>query len=241
MSGRDGGAIFVSSDLSGRLATIEYCAFYQNKARTTGTGYGGALRLEGRTLVRHSTFFRNTAGEGCGVSVSGDSGIVAIENCNITFNANSGIQVLGTGNLSMECSNLYDNTGGHIVGTADTSDYTGRLIFEDPLFCDTANADFTLSSFSPCTMDSSPCDLYIGQYYMSACDYCCNLAGDVNNDGFGPDLIDIQYLTNALFLGGPAIPCPEEGDANGNGNVDMIDVQYLVNAVFHGGPAPVCP
>ncbi|MBD3404238.1 hypothetical protein GF420_15215 [candidate division GN15 bacterium] len=39
------------------------------------------------------------------------------------------------------------------------------------------------------------------------------LMGDVNCDG-QLDLADVQYLTNALFLGGPPIvsPCFEFGD-----------------------------
>ncbi|MBD3402845.1 hypothetical protein GF420_08110 [candidate division GN15 bacterium] len=70
---------------------------------------------------------------------------------------------------------------------------------------------------------------------------CVGTTGNVNDDpGGNVDLPDVIYLVNALFLGGPAPPCPAAANVNGDAgcNIDLPDVIYLVNALFLGGPAP---
>jgi immune inhibitor A len=65
--------------------------------------------------------------------------------------------------------------------------------------------------------------------------YC--FSGDANGDGV-IDIVDVVYLINYLFIGGPA-PVPlAAGDANCDGVVDVSDVVYLINYLFVGGPAP---
>ena len=78
---------------------------------------------------------------------------------------------------------------------------------------------------------------------------CCNLRGDINHNGSGPDIADLVYLVNYMFNGGPAPVCQDldesypEADVDGSGNgPDIADLVYLVNYMFNGGPAPVpCP
>ncbi len=73
------------------------------------------------------------------------------------------------------------------------------------------------------------------------CDGCCNLKGDVNNDGI-VNVGDLTFLVNYLFKGGPKPPCLEEADVNGDGLVNVADLTFLVNYFFKGGPAPKpCP
>ncbi len=62
------------------------------------------------------------------------------------------------------------------------------------------------------------------------------LAGDVNGDGT-IDVLDIFYLINFLFAGGP-VPVGAS-DVNGDGAIDVLDIFYLINHLFAGGPAPV--
>ncbi|MBD3401663.1 hypothetical protein GF420_02115, partial [candidate division GN15 bacterium] len=66
------------------------------------------------------------------------------------------------------------------------------------------------------------------------------ICGDVNNDGDGPDLADVTFLVNFLFLAGPAPVYTGSADVNGDGEVDLPDVIYLTSALFLGGPAPNC-
>jgi hypothetical protein len=74
---------------------------------------------------------------------------------------------------------------------------------------------------------------------------CCTVRGNINYDSENNvDSPDVIYLVNALFLGGPEIPCPETANVNGdaNGDIDLSDVIYLVNSLFLGGPSPPpCP
>ena len=72
---------------------------------------------------------------------------------------------------------------------------------------------------------------------------CIGTAGDFNNDAIEADPIDLSYLVDFLFAGGPGIVCPEEGDINGDSvTADPIDLSYLVDFLFAGGPGPTaCP
>lgn len=142
--------------------------------------------------------------------------------------------------MTFQCNDFWKNTGGSISGTYDSLDVDANTIFEDPLFCDTAAKDFTISSYSPCDEDSSKCDLLIGRYNNS-CTRCCNFAGDVDNSGNGPDISDESYLIAFLYLDGPWPPCLDEADVDGTAGVDMGDLSYLIAYLHFGGPAPTCP
>jgi predicted outer membrane repeat protein len=62
--------------------------------------------------------------------------------------------------------------------------------------------------------------------------------GDMNHDG-KITIIDVVYLTNYLFIGGPA-PLPlAAGDASNDGKVNVNDVVFLTNYLFINGPPPV--
>ncbi len=77
---------------------------------------------------------------------------------------------------------------------------------------------------------------------------CCNLRGDIDHSGAGPDISDLVYLVSYMFSGGTPPPCEEggvylEADVDGSGaGPDISDLVYLVSYMFSGGPAPVpCP
>jgi Dockerin type I domain/Beta-propeller repeat len=59
--------------------------------------------------------------------------------------------------------------------------------------------------------------------------------GDVNGDGT-VNVLDVFYLINYLFAGGPAPLC--SGDVNGDGTTNAGDIFYLINFLFAGGPPP---
>ncbi len=94
----------------------------------------------------------------------------------------------------------------------------------------------------------------------------CDVTGDVTGDGVF-DFDDPKYLFVYLFAGGNDPVCPDQSDANGDGNVDiadvvtmldevacneaelgdvngsgvvaLADVEYLLSYLFLGGPEPV--
>jgi hypothetical protein len=65
----------------------------------------------------------------------------------------------------------------------------------------------------------------------------CLPKGDVNFDGT-ISVLDVFYLINRLFAGGPA--AIDSGDANGDGFTTVLDVFHLINYLFAGGPPPSC-
>ena len=74
-------------------------------------------------------------------------------------------------------------------------------------------------------------------------DICCNgLRGNVDDDPNGTNgtILDLTFLVDFIFRGGPASYCPDEADVNGTGGSgDIIDLTYLVDYIFRGGPGPV--
>ncbi len=74
---------------------------------------------------------------------------------------------------------------------------------------------------------------------------CCvgSIRGNADGDvGDQVNVADLTFLVDYLFRGGPAPPCFEEGDVNGDGAINVADLTYLVDYLFRGGPPPApCP
>lgn len=215
---------------------ISQCLFYGN---TCGDA-GGAIRVYGLAYISRSTFVGNDAGGGSALSLEGSANVDFTRNI-VAFNLAEGIRCHKSYSLiSYSCNCFWENEGGSMLGYCDSTDVDTNTIFEDPLFCDTANDNYYISSYSPCDEDSSKCGLLIGRYNDN-CDRCCNLRGDVNNDG-SINIGDLTYLTDYIFFGGDPPPCPEEGDVDGNGAINVGDPAYLTEYLFFGGPPPPpCP
>ncbi len=75
---------------------------------------------------------------------------------------------------------------------------------------------------------------------LEAISCCLDTTGNVNFDlNDLCSILDLNYLINKLFRGGPAPPCPEESDLDGDGvNGNILDMNFLVNSFFRGGPKP---
>ena len=67
-------------------------------------------------------------------------------------------------------------------------------------------------------------------------DFMC---GDVNGSG-GINILDVTYLINYLYKGGPAPEFPEAADVNMSGSINILDISYIINYLYKGGPEPVC-
>ncbi|MFQ6008633.1 MAG: hypothetical protein ACE5K8_06740, partial [Candidatus Zixiibacteriota bacterium] len=93
------------------------------------------------------------------------------------------------------------------------------------------NADIVLSSNDP---DSST---IVVPVLLNVVDYIC---GDVNGDSIGPNVVDVTYLVDFLFLSGPEPPVMDAANVNGEGGVNVADVTYLVDFLFLQGPDLVC-
>lgn len=66
------------------------------------------------------------------------------------------------------------------------------------------------------------------------------ICGDINNDGLGPNIQDLNYLVAYVFNGGPIPPNPDLADVNASGGINVLDLNYLIAFFFNGGPLPTC-
>jgi len=64
--------------------------------------------------------------------------------------------------------------------------------------------------------------------------------GDVNESGV-VDILDIIFLIEFKFKGGPDPNNPDLGDVNSDGEVNILDIIAMIDFKFKGGPAPNCP
>jgi hypothetical protein len=80
-------------------------------------------------------------------------------------------------------------------------------------------------------------DIFDISIFLNAGPFIC---GDANGDD-NVNILDIVYLINGLYKGGPP-PVPEESaDVNSDGIVNILDIVYLVNAIYKDGPDVFCP
>jgi hypothetical protein len=68
---------------------------------------------------------------------------------------------------------------------------------------------------------------------------CISPRGDANNDGTNCNILDLTFLVDRIFRGGPPAVCLEEADMNGDTiSSNILDLTYTVDRIFRGGPAP---
>jgi hypothetical protein len=68
---------------------------------------------------------------------------------------------------------------------------------------------------------------------------CLGGRGDCNYDGANSNILDLTFLVDRIFRGGPSALCPEEADCNSDGTTsNILDLTFLVDRIFRGGPAP---
>jgi hypothetical protein len=84
---------------------------------------------------------------------------------------------------------------------------------------------------------SNPLVAYIG----GGC--CIGNRGDMNFDGTDANILDLTFIVDRLFRGGPIPACIEESDVNSDcAPSNILDLTFLVDRLFRGGAAPApCP
>jgi len=145
------------------------CLFDGNRAGTnTATShYGGAIYSTGMAFVDQCTFINNSVLPGMpwdetrGAAIFGPA---SISHCIVAFNiADSGAfdQVDPD---SITCTNLFGNYLGDWLGVYAGYDSLGGNLQADPIFCDTANGDYTISVSSLCAPQNNSCSTLIGVF-----------------------------------------------------------------------------
>jgi len=72
---------------------------------------------------------------------------------------------------------------------------------------------------------------------------CVGIRGDVDGSGTTNDILDLTYMINRIFRGGPSSPCSFEADQDSNGiPSNILDLTFMIDDIFRGGPSPgPCP
>jgi hypothetical protein len=70
--------------------------------------------------------------------------------------------------------------------------------------------------------------------------YSTYVCGDVNGDGTSGNILDLTFLVDRIFRGGPPPNPPISGSVNCDSEVNILDLTYMVDRIFRGGPAPCC-
>jgi parallel beta-helix repeat protein len=129
----------------------------------TAGNHGGGIRTGYAVATSGCTFAANIAALG-GAFSCWEGGSVFVESIfSGNFAASHGaVHCDGDTPLSLSCCDVYGNIGGNWTGCiADQEGINGNFSL-DPLFCDTANGDFHISSASPCAPAQNSCGALVG-------------------------------------------------------------------------------
>lgn len=225
------------------------------KDNYSGDYTGGGIRIAAQSYpqIKNNVIVNNAATRGGGIYCTEcDTPLPTIVNNIIVDNTGSGItcggcipvvaynDVWNNSQSNFDGCDIFGDTtwGTNFNGTACDSFYN---IMGDPLFSDTT--DYALLCSSVCIDAGDPSlevpdgggrRIDIGAYEYPY------IIGDANQDG-EINIIDIVYIVNCLWRGGPC-PCPMgKGDVNCKGFVNVVDLVYLINYLFKGGPPPCEP
>ena len=78
-------------------------------------------------------------------------------------------------------------------------------------------------------------------FWMGLPQNCCiGIRGDLNYDGTDNNILDLTFLIDQIFRGGPDPFCSTEGDLDGDGQpLQILDLTFMINKIFRGGPDPL--
>ena len=133
---------------------------------------------------------------------------------------------------------------GRVWATADALRYPSPAIYGLAGFPRTGgnssnNSDCILIDLDAQTTDVDKTEL--GDVEIP-CRHCRGTRGDVNGDLADANILDLTYMVDRIFRGGPAPLDLEEADVSGDGSINILDLTFLVDRIFRGGLAPgPCP
>ena len=65
------------------------------------------------------------------------------------------------------------------------------------------------------------------------------IRGELDGDSDDTTVIDLNYMVDFMFRGGPAPPCPVEADLNFDGQfATILDLTFIIDDLYRGGPSP---
>ncbi|MFQ5498998.1 MAG: M14 family zinc carboxypeptidase [Candidatus Zixiibacteriota bacterium] len=206
---------------------VDYVTFPQVNADSDGDGINDAVDNCPSTF---NPLQEDTDSDGIGDSC---------DNCVLTLNpGQTDTDSDGIGDSCDNCVSVANAT----QDDAD-ADGIGDLCDNCPAVSNTLQEDFDLDNVGD-SCDNCPLVSNPGQEDANsngvgdACDWIC---GDVDGSGGSPDIVDLTYLADFLFDGGPPPPKSEAADLDGSGgSPDIVDLTIMVDYLFGGTVPPTC-
>ncbi len=139
-------------------------------------------------------------------------------------------------NIDLNCESVYsdqktvaDNTGGKKL----------RALFDEWIPDPELGLQYDITSYTTLATDNNLVNDSTFYQVISG-EGSPTVCGDPTGDG-SVNILDIIYLVNYKYKGGPA-PYPwSDSDVDSNGSINILDIVYLINFKYKGGPAPNCP
>jgi hypothetical protein len=158
----EGGALHVLDN----GVTVENSLILRNVATGRGGGLAFAAAYQGAEispLVRDCTVVGNSAALPGGGLMARSGVHVVMENTIVAFNDSmGGIYCDGQSDLTISCSDVFDNSGGDWAGCTGPSPGVAGNISLDPQFCDRLAGDLRLAASSPCLPGGNTCAVQMG-------------------------------------------------------------------------------
>lgn len=239
------GNVFInnSSDAGGAINLSRSDAMISGNviARNSVLWEGGGLSLFfSNPILVSNTVVSNTANGGGAFFLFESSPL--LDNCIVAFNSGWALHCSGSGpdadHPVLQRCDLFGNGNDWGWCTAGQESINDNMS-ADPMFCDTAAADYRIQSASMCAPQNNSFGQLVGALPVGCCPIV--MAGDVNLD-LVCTMADIIYVVNYAFKSGPSpMPCTASADVDCSGRIVASDIIYLVNYVLRAGPPPCEP
>ena len=167
--------------------------------------------------------------------------------------ANATIHTIGLAGTNFTPDSTLVNPGDTVrwtwvSGTHTTTSGTGAMdpnagiLWDQPISSASPTLDFVFTAPGSFPYFCRPHEFFgmNGTIFVQVC--CVGNRGDVNGDGTDANILDLTYLVDRIFRGGPSAVCDEEADLNSDGTPsNILDLTFLVDRIFRGGvPAGPC-
>jgi len=223
-------------------APVEGGAIYMNTGdvvltssvvmRNTGKLGGALFALDADCTVANCTIVENVVTGNSALIHARTGATFDISNTIIAFNTGPAVVCLTESLVTIQCSDVYGNTGGDYVDCIAGQEGVQGNISADPWFCGPGGEDYTLAYQSPCAPESNPeCGL-IGAL-PPACEVPATVL--VRPDGTG-DYPDIQTAVQNVISGGEVVLGDGVFTGPGNRDIDLAGKPLRI-ASQSGDPA----
>ncbi len=226
-SGRYGGAVYLNNNSA---PSFQGCLLYDNTAASDG---GGLYGDSSQPTLTACTLSGNDGPGASGIMAAAGSA-VTVHSSIIAFGLSGAAVACGGGGagVTLSCSDVYGNAGGDWVGCIAGQETSNGNLAVDPLFCDAAAGNLTLSGASPCAAANNP-----GCGQIGALDVGCERTFLVRPDGMG-DFPTIQAAIDECLAGDTVLLA--DGTFTGVGNRDLTYRGKAITVRSQSGDPTAC-